>query len=260
GQLGQAIDNLLINAKQAMPGGGRVEVSARGLAPGAPRPADLLPGRRYVVIEVRDHGTGIPPEHLPHVFDPFFTTKQSGSGLGLASVHSIMKKHGGAVEVSSEPGRGACFRLYLPAHEAEVSAAPPGATPSDFTGRTVLVLDDEDYLRDVAGAMLRRLGCDVVLVRDGAEVAPASRLARQQGRPLDAVILDLTIPGGMGGRRALEELRRVEPAVAALASSGYSEDPVIATPASYGFHGSLRKPYVLEELRAALAKALAAGG
>jgi CheY-like chemotaxis protein len=131
---------------------------------------------------------------------------------------------------------------------------------SALAGRTVLVLDDVDYIRDVAGAMLRRLGCDVVLVSDGAEVAPASRLARQRGRPLDAVILDLTIPGGLGGLGALEDLRRVEPGVVALAASGSSEDPVIATPASYGFRGSLRKPYVLEELRAALARALAAGG
>jgi CheY-like chemotaxis protein len=124
----------------------------------------------------------------------------------------------------------------------------------------VLVLDDEDYIRDVAGAMLRRLGCDVVLVRDGAEVSPAARLAREQGRPFDAVILDLTIPGGVGGRRALEELRAVEPTVLALASSGYSEDPVIAAPADFGFRGSLRKPYVLEELRAALAKVLGPAG
>jgi len=198
GQLGQAIDNLLINAKQAMPGGGRIEVRAANLAPGAPRPSGLAPGRRYVVVTVQDHGSGIPAEHLPRIFDPFFTTKQAGSGLGLASVHSILKRHDGAVEVASELGRGSTFRLYLPAHEASAHPPVPAAAVPGLTGRTVLVLDDEDYVRDVAGAMLRRMGCEVVLVRDGAEVAPAALAARTQGRPLDAAILDLTIPGGVG--------------------------------------------------------------
>ncbi len=254
GQLGQAFDNLVINAKQAMPAGGRLFVHAvNASADLLPKP---LPPGSYVRVSIKDQGTGIPPELLPRIFDPFFTTKQAGSGLGLAMVHSIVTKHGGAVTVESELGRGTTFHVWLPATPGVAAEAPATTSRRRFHGVKVFVLDDEDYIRDVAGAMLRRLGCEVVSGRDGSEALTAWRAARTEGRKLDLLLLDLTIPGGMGGRQVLEALRVEDPSVVAVASSGYSEDPVIARPEEFGFRGSIRKPYLLEELAAALEHAL----
>jgi len=254
-QLAQVVDNLLINAKQAMPMGGRIQVRARNVAQGAPLPGELRPGR-YVCISLKDQGTGIPRDHLARIFDPFFTTKQQGSGLGLASAHSIVHRHDGAIEVESELGKGSTFHVWLPS-QAQAKATPAVmAARQQFGGRTVLVLDDEDYIRDVSGEMLHALGCEVLSVRNGADAVIACQHAAAQGKRIDLFLLDLTIPGGMGGQRTLDELRALDPTVAAIASSGYSEDPIIAAPRDFGFAASIRKPFVLEELAAAIGIAL----
>ncbi|MGC4121003.1 MAG: PAS domain S-box protein [Myxococcales bacterium] len=259
GQLGQAVENLLINAKQAMPGGGQLTVRAENLGRGASLPEGLSQGR-YVKVAIQDTGTGIGPEHLAKVFDPFFTTKKTGSGLGLTMAHSIVRKHDGAMSAESELGKGSTFLLWLPSHGAAEVAAAPAPKRRRFEGLRALVLDDEGYVRDVAAAMLRRLGCEVAVAREGTEAVELAKKALAEGRRFDALLLDLTIPGGVGGKQVVEALRAHDPKLVAVASSGYSEDPIIASPIDHGFAGSIRKPYVMDELAGAVEAALKVAG
>ncbi|HEY3448947.1 MAG TPA: PAS domain S-box protein [Myxococcales bacterium] len=257
GQLGQVLENLLINAKQAMPSGGRVTVRAVNLEPGAALP-DQLPRGRYVKVAIQDTGVGISAENLAKVFDPFFTTKQNGSGLGLTMAHSIVRKHDGAMAAESEPGQGSTFWVWLPSQGASEVAAEPARKRRRFEGLRALVLDDESYVRDVAAAMLRRMGCEVSVAREGAEAVEMARKALAEGRRFDVFLLDLTIPGGLGGKQVVEALRPQDPGLVAVASSGYSEDPIIASPKEHGFSGAIRKPYVMDELAAAVEEAMKA--
>ena len=256
GQLSQVINNLVINADQAMPDGGTVRVSARNVAVNSHSGLPIAPGD-YVMISIIDRGIGIPREHLKKVFDPYFTTKQKGSGLGLATTYSIIKRHNGHIAVESTAGAGATFHLYLPAtgqvHQKEPS--PAGAARSG-SGR-VLIMDDEDMVRDVAGKILTRLGYDVAFARDGAEAIELYSQARKAGRPFDAVIMDLTVPGGMGGRDAVKRLLEIDPAVKAIVSSGYSNDPIMAEYAEYGFCGVASKPYTIKKLSDILQQVIA---
>ncbi|MEW6116569.1 MAG: PAS domain S-box protein [Nitrospirota bacterium] len=247
GQISQVIHNLVLNAQQAMPMGGTIKIEGKNTIIKDDDKFPLAAGN-YVKITVRDQGIGIPKEHLQNIFDPYFTTKQGGSGLGLATVYSIIRKHGGSIAVESEPGKGATFYLYLPA-ATEAAAAPDGKERGAFTGKgRVLVMDDEEIIRDVSGAMLRSMGYSVEYARDGEEAIDLYKRARASGDPFDVVVMDLTIPGGMGGKEAMARLREIDPAVKAIVSSGYSNDPVMAHYKEYGFAGMVIKPYRIQEL------------
>jgi PAS domain S-box-containing protein len=247
GQISQVINNLVINAKQAMPSGGVVTIALRNVLVSESSGVPLAPGH-YVKISVADQGTGIPKEHLQKIFDPYFTTKQAGSGLGLAAVYSILSKHNGHIAVESELGAGATFHLYLPAAVTPLEPVEPvKCEPISGQGK-VLLMDDNDMVRSMAAEMLAFMGYAVVTARDGLEAADVFRKAKEAGEPFDAVILDLTIPGGSGGVETLAKLREMDPAVKAIASSGYSNDPVMARFAEYGFQGVLAKPYEIRGL------------
>jgi PAS domain S-box-containing protein len=256
GQLSQVIGNLVLNARQAMPEGGKIEIQAANVAPGTE--PSVPDGRQaYVRVRVRDHGTGISPRHLPHIFDPYFSTKQSGTGLGLSIVHSIVARHNGRITVASILGQGATFDVFLPASDAPLPAvaAETGAT---VTGQgPVLVMDDEEYVLETTVLMLSMLGYTPVRARNGDEAVTVYTRARAEGRPFRAVILDLTVRGGLGGLKTLERLREADPSVVAIVSSGYSSDPVLADPARYGFRSVLPKPYGVEDIARVLATVIA---
>ena len=257
GQISQVVQNLVINAVQAMPEGGIIRIDARNETPsGRSRPP--FRAGDYVRISVADTGTGIKTEHLAKVFDPYFTTKQQGSGLGLATVYSILKRHQGHIEVESELGRGTTFHIWLPAMRAQQLDLPaqPAASLSPMQGR-VLLMDDEEPIREMARFLLNRLGFQVELAADGAEAVRIYQTAQDGGQPFDLVIMDLTVPAGMGGQEALERLRQINPGVKAIVSSGYSSDPVLANYRSHGFRGMVAKPYQLDDLTRALREALA---
>lgn len=255
GQINQVLNNLLINAIQAMPDGGTVTIRAENR--GGDNPAQPL--GRHVRVTVRDTGIGITPDQLTKIFDPYFTTKQSGSGLGLASVYSIVTRHGGTVTVSSQPGGGAEFVLCLPA--AGESAAPQAdqrevSTAAVPAGRRVLVMDDEEIIRDVASMMLAELGCLTELCGDGGSAVELYRQTLEQGEPYDLAILDLTVPGGMGGLEAARRIREIDPDARLLVSSGYSNDAVTVDLERYGFCGAIMKPYTLKTLADELGRVL----
>jgi PAS domain S-box-containing protein len=252
-QLGQALDNILLNAQQAMPGGGVIRIRA-GNVTLADRSHPYLPAGEYVRISVADRGIGIPKEILPRIFDPFFTTKQKGSGLGLATSYSILKRHDGGIDVESEPGQGSTFHLLLPASRSEVDGKPDPLPPSSprRSGR-ILVMDDEPLLQDLMRKILRRLGFGVTSTANGEQAVAEFVRAQAEGTPYLAVILDLTVPGGMGGQEAARIIRQRDPAVPLFVSSGYAEDPVVAQPGRYGFTGSLRKPFSVVEITQLLA-------
>ena len=257
GQIGQVIHNLVLNALQAMPQGGVVRVRASNVVLAAHEIGTLGPGR-YVHLRLADTGPGMAPEVLARMFDPYFTTKKGGSGLGLATIHSIVRRHRGHIDVQSEVGHGTVFKIWLPASEGAVVAEPvaPVALPQRLSGR-VLVMDDEEDIRRLVVALLRRLGLEPVAVADGAAAVQAYTAAQAEGRPFALVITDLTVPGGMGGREAMELLRRLDPAVKAIVSSGYSNDPVLAHYRDHGFSGMVEKPYEVEALAACIGRVLA---
>ncbi len=247
GQIGQVVQNLVINAVQAMPEGGVIHISMRNqhLARAAVR---HLEEGDYLCIVLSDTGAGIRPENLARIFDPYFTTKQSGSGLGLATVYSIVKKHQGHIEVESEIGRGTRFRFWLPAvPDVRPAAVEVAQAPDRLTGR-VLFMDDEEPIRDMAEALLKRLGFEITCVADGGEVLRVYHEAMAAGRRFDLVIMDLTVPGAMGGKQAMAELHKIDPAVRGIVSSGYSSDPVMANYRTHGFRGMVAKPYRLTDL------------
>lgn len=255
GQINQVLQNLVINAEQAMTGGGVIRIVAENIMAEDQQFLPLAPGR-YIRIAIIDQGPGINPAIIPKIFDPYFTTKPSGSGLGLSIAYSIVRKHEGIIDVVSHPGAGTTFIVYLPATAAplpEPEAGPAAVPPG--TGR-ILVMDDEDLVRDVAAKLLTRLGYEVIPARDGAEALTRFREAAEAGRPVDLAILDLTVPGSMGGRECFDALRRLDPAVRALVSSGYSNDPLMADYRSYGFAGIINKPYRFEDLQQLLHRLL----
>lgn len=252
GQISRVVHNLVLNAVQAMPAGGvvRLELAACEVADG--EVATLAPGH-YVLLAVSDNGPGISPEDRARIFEPYFSTRSKGPGhgLGLATVHSIITKHQGHIALESAPGHGSTFRVWLPAAKcppAEIEEAP--IAPAAATRARVLLMDDEEIIREVARMFLERLGHEVVATAEGSQAVKAHREAKEQGRPFDVVLLDLTVPGGMGGVDALREMLRLDPTTRAIASSGYSSDPVMANHRAYGFRAVLPKPYDLKTFTA----------
>lgn len=250
GQINQVFHNLIINADHAMPNGGEVIISAQNtvVSPGQGLP---LEEGLYVKVAVKDQGIGISGQYLHKIFDPYFTTKQKGSGLGLATSYSIIDKHGGLISVESEPGNGTTFYIYLPASQKELVKRQINSL--DFTGKgRILIMDDEEILRQVIGEMLTFLGFRISCARDGDEAIGLYVKAKEAGDPFDVVIMDLTIPGGMGGREAVQKLMEIDPAARAVVASGYCNDPVMANFADYGFKAVVAKPFSIEELAEAL--------
>jgi len=248
GQLSQVLQNLVINAVHAMPEGGAIRLAARNLTVN-PGELPLTPGK-YVLITIRDHGIGIPPEHLAKIFDPYFTTKQSGSGLGLAVVHSIIANHAGQITVDSELGKGTVFSIYLPSVGKRPLAEKPAEKPARLSkgqGK-ILVMDDEELIRNVSTAMLKQLGYEAHAANDGKEAITLYLQAKKDGQPFDVVIMDLTVPGGMGGKEAIAHLRQLDPKIKAVVSSGYANDPIMANFSEYGFCGVAPKPFSLQDL------------
>lgn len=257
GQISQVLNNLLINATQAMPGGGTVTVSAGNIELGESSSIPLKPGA-YVRVIVRDQGHGIQPESLTRIFDPYYTTKKSGTGLGLATSYSIIKGHHGYITVDSEVGRGTVFSFYLPALPASVSTKLQQDEARLYHGKgRLLVMDDEAMIQQITGDMLTHLGYEVHFARDGMETLERCRQAVREGNPFDALLLDLTVPGGMGGKETLEALRDGFPDVCAIVSSGYGGSPVIRDYRDYGFSGAICKPYTIQELSRVVNEALA---
>lgn len=257
-QIEQVVDNIVINARQAMPDGGKITVSAGNVEHNKVTP-DILPEGRYILISFTDTGCGIPEEIIPRIFDPFFTTKKQGSGLGLATTYSIVKKHGGYIFAESESGKGTVFSIYLPAVTAtvikEIVCEETGAIVDGFR---ILVMDDEAFIRDICRIAMKELNCNIIAVSNAGEAMNSFLGARIAGLPFDLVILDLTIPGGLGGLQVLEQMRNVDPDICAIASSGYSDDPVMSDPQKYGFTAKLAKPYLKSNIQAIVKKYLTA--
>lgn len=258
GQIGQVIQNFVINADQAMPMGGRIVITAVNVqAPGENIPA-ILPQGSYVRISVQDSGIGIPAQYLERIFDPYFTTKEKGSGLGLAISYSIVRNHGGTIHVASEVGKGSTISVYLPATAETQHAAPaPEKIRSQARKGKILIMDDEAMVRNVAKAMITTLRHEVECAEHGEEALMKYVEARQQGAPFDIVLLDLTIRGGMGGADTIKKLLEIDPQVKAVVSSGYADDIVIADYRSYGFCATLGKPYTMKALSNTLETLLA---
>jgi PAS domain S-box-containing protein len=249
-QISQAITNLVINADQAMPKGGNITLRGENVDlehdPDARTPS--LKKGRYVRITLQDEGVGIPRSHLPRIFDPYFTTKQKSSGLGLATTHSIILSHGGHIDVSAELGKGTTFHLYLPA-SSRTATRPQNQEnqPLQGSGR-VLIMDDDEMIRDLLLSALGHLGYEAEAVVDGGEALRVYEEGARQGKPFQAVIMDLTIPGGLGGKETIQRLLEIDPKAKAIVSSGYSDDAVMAEYRQHGFRGILGKPFDLNEL------------
>jgi PAS domain S-box-containing protein len=258
GQMSQVITNLVINADEAMPEGGLLNIGAKNTV--IERKALPLPKGDYVEITVEDHGVGIQEKHLGRIFEPYFTTKQKGTGLGLATTYSIIKNHNGYITVESEPGVGTTFHIYLPASKKPVTKkeeVEEGAVQAAFPGRKrILVMDDEETIRDMLSNALSTAGFEVELASDGKEAIERYEKAMELGQPFDAVIMDLTIPGGMGGKEAIKKLIEIDPDVKAIVSSGYSTDPIMADFRKYGFSAVMTKPYSVGEMERTLHRIL----
>ncbi|MDP2647444.1 MAG: response regulator [Desulfobacterales bacterium] len=228
-----------------MPEGGTIQIAAENLIIEAGNSLTGKPGRT-IRISITDQGVGIAEKHLAKIFDPYFTTKHTGSGLGLATTYAIIRKHGGHITLESQLGVGTTFHIYLPASD---KAVPEKKADRLITGQgRILVMDDEAALREVSGRMLQKLGYEPEFAKNGAEAIEMYKAAKESGKPYDAVILDLTIPGGMGGKEAIEKLVEIDPEVKAIVSSGYSNDPIMSDFKGYGFSGAVPKPFEMKEL------------
>ena len=251
GQIAQVINNLVINADHAMPDGGTIDIVAENIHMNTGNEFSLAPGP-YVKISIQDQGLGISPEHLAKIFDPYFTTKHKGSGLGLAVAYSIVDKHNGRLTVESDIGHGAIFMIYLPASE-KLAGPSVQEKNSFFKGQgKILVMDDEEFIRDIATQLLNKMGYRVSVAEDGNQAIDMYRQAQRSGEAFDIVIMDLTVPGGMGGKEAIRKLKALDPHVTALVSSGYSNNPVMSDFRAYGFQGVIKKPYQIQEMSDAL--------
>ena len=256
GQISQVIANLVVNADQAMPNGGTLRVSCDNFTYDGqtePTVSDLSPGD-YIRISIKDEGTGISEHYLKRIFDPYFTTKSHGNGLGLATTYSIIKNHNGLITVESQIHVGSTFTIYLPAlKDQELPSELPSLTPAPMTrdgvgGGRILIVDDEEAIRALVEFTLTRLGYQVAQAENAQEGVNLYREKLEAGERFDAVILDLTLPGGMGGKEALKKLIEIDPTVNAIVSSGYATDATMSRYQDFGFRGVIAKPYEASEL------------
>ncbi|KUO51478.1 MAG: hypothetical protein APF76_14030 [Desulfitibacter sp. BRH_c19] len=250
GQINQVIHNITINAVHAMPMGGTIKISAKNIKSCV---ICNLPVRKegYVKISFEDCGIGIPREYLSKIFDPYFTTKQQGSGLGLATSHSIISRHGGCITVDSKIGIGTTFSIYLKSSNIKESNQKETPKIEPCEGGRILVMDDQKSIMEFLRNSLTSLGYEVICAKDGAE---AVRLFKKAKRPFDLVILDLTVPGCMGGKEAMEKIKEIDVSVKAIVSSGYNNNPIMSNPEMHGFNAVIAKPYSIEELHAVIRK------
>ncbi len=253
GQISQVIQNMVKNADQAMPEGGRVTIQAENVVVTSEDPVPLHDGK-YVIISITDQGVGITPQHLAKVFDPYFSTKQEGSGLGLAASYSIIKNHDGLITVESTQNTGTTFQIYLPASSKMPTPKKKSEEKFPQSGAKILIMDDDPDVLNVAKNMLGLMGYKTETAHDGSEAVQLITKAKHEGYPFDGVILDLTIPGGMGGLATVTQLSRIDPDVKAIVSSGYANDPIMADFKEHGFHGVIAKPYTMEKLGDVLRK------
>jgi len=260
GQMNQVIVNLVINAKEAMPEGGILKIGAKNTAIER-RGALPLPLGKYVQVSIEDTGVGISRKHLERIFEPYFTTKQQGSGLGLPTAYSIIKNHGGYITTRSTPTVGTTFCIYLPASDKLMLAQEKAAVETRLVGKgRILVMDDEEIIRKLLDAALTDAGYEVELTVDGAEAIKQYTKAKGSGQPFDAVILDLTVPGGVGGKEVIKKLLEIDPSVKAIVSSGYSTDPIMSQFRDYGFCGVVAKPYNMAQMEEILQGILGKNG
>jgi signal transduction histidine kinase/ActR/RegA family two-component response regulator len=254
GQIGQVIRGMVLNACEAMPQGGLVFVRAENVVLNAQQEPSLPVGE-YVRVSIEDQGTGIAKDVLPKIFDPYFSTKHRGDqkGMGLTICHAVVQKHGGAIAVKSEVGRGTTFDIYLPAARKLRGGEKAPMPPSETRHGRVLVMDDEEGVRKVLGQTLEGMGHSAEMAEDGLKAIEIYKKAKSLGRHFDVVLLDLTIREGMGGQEAIQALLKIDPAVKAIAMSGYIESPVILEPGRHGFKAALEKPFDAGKLQEILA-------
>jgi len=252
GQISQVIQNIVINARHAMPDGGIIDVTCENYDK-TQKDRLLTQADSYLKITIQDSGVGMPLKLLDKIFDPYFSTKREGSGLGLAICHSIISKHNGYIKVESVQGEGASFIFYLPALKGQQPAEQLGEETFQVIGSgKALVMDDEEMIRDLAGEMLSYRGYHVTFAKNGEESIDFYKKEMETGIPFDFVILDLTIPGGMGGKEAIKKILQIDPKAKVIVSSGYSNDPVMANYKEYGFSGVIAKPFQLKNLQKAI--------
>ena len=257
GQVFQILHNLIINARIALEDQGEVQVRINNTVL-ADEEIPLLKAGRYVQIEVEDHGPGISPDVMPLIYDPFFTTRPDGRGLGLAIVYSVVRNHDGIIKVDSVVNERTTFTVYLPATDMPSSSlVDSNAQMVRGTGR-ILMMDDELPILEFMTKLVSKLGYEPVTTENGEQAIARYKAAMDIGNPFNLVIMDLTIPGGMGGRETIKELLRIDPDVRAIVASGYSNDPILSDPVTYGFKGAITKPFRIKEMSALIAKVLQA--
>lgn len=257
-QIRQVIENIITNAKDVMPPEGVIKIDVTNISAEECRQQKLSPTHAGIMIKLQDQGPGIAPNLLPKIFDPYFSTKEGGNGLGLAICHSIITKHNGALRASSTPGQGSTFTIYLPAEKNSPQAPQqeePPTTPAPYRQR-VLIMDDEEVVQTITKRMLEHLGYEVSLALDGEEAIALFRQGLEQKSPFDVIIMDLTIPDGMGGKEAIKEIHGLAPQAKVIVASGYSNDPIMANYAQYGFAAALVKPFQLNDLNTLLTRVL----
>jgi len=247
-QIGQVISTLIMHADQAMPEGGEIEITAENVVIGSDDSLPLKNGK-YVKVSIKDQGWGLQKEDLQRVFDPCFSSKSTGNGLGLAASYLIIRKHGGHLSAESELGTGTTFSFYLPAARQGTSLLCRDSEQKSYGDRMrILLMEDEVIVRNTAGQMLEYFGYEVEFAWDGVEAISLYKQAKESGHPFYVVIMDLSVPGGMGGMEAVQELLRVDPDVKAIATSGYIDDLVMSDFKHYGFTAAIAKPYQILEL------------
>jgi len=252
GQMNQVIHNVVINADEAMPAGGVLKIGAVN-SEIKEVSALPLPEGKYTRIDIEDTGIGISQEHLKRIYEPYFTTKKKGSGLGLSTVYSIIKNHGGYIIAESVQNQGTTFHIYLPASKKPVKVKKEKTRRNPTrAGGMILVMDDEEIIRKMLNNILSLAGYKAELTSDGAEALEKYAQAMEAGKPFDAVIMDLTIPGGMGGKEAVKKLLEIDPDARVIVSSGYATDSIMSEHKKYGFSAVITKPYSVKQLEETL--------
>jgi len=247
-QISRVINNLALNAKQAMPGGGKVTITAKNVT-AQDCPEFTLGKKDCVQISITDQGIGMSAQILDKIFNPFFTTKKHGTGLGLSICQSVVQKHGGIIRAESTEGKGTCFEIFLPAQPGMLTQIPPSTPLNAVRGHgRILIMDDEEMVLELTKEMVSNLCYKVVTAKHGAEAVTLFTKEHKSKHPFNCVILDLTVPGGMGGVLTLKKIRMIDSNVKVIAASGYSNDPVMANPAHYGFSGMIKKPFVTRDM------------